>query len=119
MDKTFISMGKKIPAVGRLSTRGLLVGLSNAVLGNSWIIDREQTLIGRGESAQVVLNDPEVSKEHCRIIVEKDTFYLEDLDSTNHTFLNGKLLKKRREIQYGDRLVMGSVILRFFFEEQL
>lgn len=103
-----------------LSGRGVVVTLSSENLGKTYIIDREEILIGRDPSCHIRLGDPQVSKVHSRITVEEDTiFRLEDLGSTNGTFLNKKKLAKPTQIHYSDRIVLGSTIFRFFMEETL
>ena len=76
--------------------------------------------VGRNKDCDISLNDPLISSEHCRIeIHEDDKFYIEDIGSTNATFLNRKKLKKKVHLLYGDRIVIGNTILRFFLEEEV
>jgi two-component system, cell cycle response regulator len=103
-----------------LSGRGVLVALSSENLGQSYIIDKEEVLIGRDSSCEIILEDPLVSKIHSRITMEEDKiFRIEDLGSTNGTYLNKKKLSKPAQIYYSDRIMFGSTIFRFFLEETL
>ena len=103
-----------------LKEKAVLLILSSEALGRTYVIDRDDITIGRDESCDLSLNDPEVSARHCRITVPAErTFILEDLDSTNGTFLNKKSVKKPTQIFYSDRLVLGKTVLRFFLEETL
>ncbi len=103
-----------------LKERAVLLVLSSQGLGTTYVIDRNDITIGRDESCAIRLSDPEVSSVHCRISVpEERTFILEDLESTNGTFLNRKQLKKPSQIFYSDRLVIGKTVFRFFLEESL
>lgn len=103
-----------------LTGRGVVVILSSDNLGKSFLIDREEILIGRDPSCDIRLEDPLISKVHSRITVEEDTiFRIEDLGSTNGTYVNKKRLSKPAQLYYSDRIVLGSTIFRFFIEERL
>ncbi|MBP7552726.1 MAG: FHA domain-containing protein [Spirochaetes bacterium] len=102
-----------------LSKKGILLVLSPNFLGKSFIIDSRRLIIGRGNGCDFIIKDPLISKEHCRITIdENEKFFIEDLLSTNSTFINGKELKKKTQLAYGDRITMGKTILRFFLEEK-
>jgi len=68
------------------------------------------TTLGRGEHNQIIVNDTYTSYEHARIIYQQEKFFLEDLESTNGTFLNGVRIKERIEIQDGDQIKIGEAI---------
>ncbi len=70
--------------------------------------------IGRDEDCQIPIDDNFMSHRHSRIFKEKDGYYIEDLDSTNGTFLNGnKLGEDAVELLDGDRICIGQ--LEFVF----
>ena len=103
-----------------LSGRGVLVSLSSESLGKTIIIDRESLIIGRDAGCDICLEDPQISKVHCRITVEEDKiFKIEDLGSTNGTYLNKKKISKPMQIYYSDRILLGNTIFRFLIEETL
>ena len=111
---------EKIKASDLLINRAVLVVVSENYFGMSFVIDKKSTLMGRDKNADIVINDPLVSHNHC--IIEYDfenRFYIEDLDSKNSTFLNKKKIKKKSVLLYGDRIVIGNTILRFFLEEKI
>lgn len=64
-------------------------------------------VIGRGADADVVIRSPKVSRCHARIIVGTDRCVIEDLGSTNGTWVNGDRLKRPRELVHGDRIRIG------------
>lgn len=68
----------------------------------------------KGE-ADIVLEDASVSRLHARITKEKDTYFIEDLNSTNGTFKNGLQLQpyEKRELEEGDEIKLGRVVLIF------
>jgi pSer/pThr/pTyr-binding forkhead associated (FHA) protein len=103
-----------------LTKRGVLVIMSSNFLGKSYIIDKIKVIIGRQEDCDFVIADSLISKTHCAVIIDEDgKFFIEDLNSRNSTFLNGKELKKRTPIFYGDKIVIGNSIIRLYHEEKL
>lgn len=76
--------------------------------GNVWVI-------GRGHSADITVMDIKVSRAHCRIDRQGNTFYLNDLNSTNGTFLNGQQID-RQVLHRGDYIKVGYTILAFQYE---
>lgn len=102
-----------------LGKRALLVILSTAGFGSTFVLDRGALVLGRQEDCDFVIDDPLLSRHHCRVTAdERGDFWLEDLGSTNATFLNARKLQDRTRLQYGDRIVIGGTILRFYLEEQ-
>ena len=68
-------------------------------------------LIGRGPDAAIRLDDDYVSTRHARIGRSEDTWYVEDLGSTNGTYLNGERLRVARPVVKGDRIQLGKTVL--------
>ncbi len=69
-----------------------------------------------GSSSDSVLHVPYagISREHSCISYIKDDYYIEDLQSTNGTYINGQLLSGERKLNNGDLISMGSsTVLRF------
>ncbi len=117
-DQTIIQTGKKKNTF--LKERAVLLTLSSGNLGKTWVINQEETIIGRASSCDIQIKDPGISARHCCIrALGGAGFELEDLGSTNGTYLNKKLLKKPTSVFYSDRLVLGKTVLRFFLEETL
>ena len=61
--------------------------------GQRWTIREDKLVIGRGGECDLVLPERQVSREHIRIYRSGDIYYLEDLDSKNGTWVNGKQVK--------------------------
>jgi adenylate cyclase len=72
--------------------------------------------LGRHPDSTIQILDKIVSKEHCRIALEGDTWVLEDLDSLNGTFLNGSRLNGKRPLVHGDEFSLGATRARFELE---
>ncbi len=66
--------------------------------------------LGRGPLADFVLDAPLVSRVHCRLLVADGELVVENLDSTNGTFVNDRPVK-RSVLKVGDRLRAGRVNL--------
>jgi pSer/pThr/pTyr-binding forkhead associated (FHA) protein len=118
-DTVELNHKRKIQAAGILKVRAVLLILSGNFLGKSFILDQPSTLIGRDQNCDIQIDDPLISKKHCKILFNEDGhFQIEDMDSKNSTYLNGKILKKPAVMNYGDRIIIGDTILRFFYEEK-
>lgn len=72
--------------------------------------DRE-IFIGRSNELDVVLVEDMVSRKHARISWQSDALVIEDLGSTNGTFVNGEKVK-RAKLKEGDRVLIGTSIVR-------
>lgn len=69
--------------------------------------------IGRGEEADVRITDRFASGIHCRVHTRGNTYYVEDLDSTNGTYLNGSDLNGESPLRDLDEIRIGDTELRF------
>ena len=66
--------------------------------------------LGRDITNDIVINDPEVSRHHCRLTQGGGGYTVEDLGSTNGTFVNGQRLTGARPLQPGDMLGLGETV---------
>jgi Domain of unknown function (DUF4388)/FHA domain len=71
----------------------------------------KQILIGRSSDLEMVLVEDMVSRKHARITMQADQIWIEDLGSTNGTFVNGEKIK-RAQLKEGDRVLIGTSILK-------
>ena len=78
--------------------------------GKNFDLGQELT-IGRADKCHIVLDDTYVSQVHARIFAKGDSYYLEDLGSTNGTYLNRKRVGGPTELQRGDRVKIGKTVL--------
>lgn len=94
----------------------VLTGLS---AGKVYTLMKVETVIGRGRDCGVKLDDQGISRKHCRVVgTIEGGFVVEDLDSTNGTYVNGKR-HKRSKLKPGDRLQIGpDVVLRFAMSDE-
>jgi len=78
-------------------------------VGRVFYLDARSLIIGRDPMSDIIINDPEVSRQHARLTKIEDSFQIEDLGSTNGTFIEGKRLKSEPAIlQSGQAINMGS-----------
>ena len=78
--------------------------------GETHTIDREVT-VGRGGGCALVLNDDTyVSQLHARLFPQNGEGYVEDLGSTNGTFVNGKQIKGVTRLKRGDQVQFGQTV---------
>lgn len=68
--------------------------------------------IGRVKGCELVLDDPKASRQHARLIVESSVVEIEDLDSSNGTLVNGKLIQ-RRMLRSGDVIQIGTSLITY------
>jgi hypothetical protein len=80
-------------------------------------LEKEYTTIGRKSDNDIQVDNLAVSGHHARIIRILNDFFLEDLDSTNGTTVNGTPVTKHA-LNHGDRIDIGKHQLEFVNEEQ-
>ncbi len=77
-------------------------------------LTKEVTLLGRDVACDIVLGDPEVSRQHSRLTRTPGGYVLEDLGSTNGTFINGERLVAPRVLNNGDLIGMSEKVTLSF-----
>lgn len=70
------------------------------------------------EKGVYVVNDKSVSRHHCRLIVQNRKVFLSDLNSSNHTYLNGRQVNQNVEINNGDVIKIGNTKLYIYYNKQ-
>jgi pSer/pThr/pTyr-binding forkhead associated (FHA) protein len=74
-------------------------------------VDRSRLVIGRGRGADVVIAEPTISRAHAAIGHEAGRFFVQDLGSTNGTWINGAR-EQKASLKNGDEIQMGKLRLR-------
>lgn len=72
-----------------------------------------ETVLGRHPACTIQLDSNTVSRRHAQIIKDGHSYFVEDLGSGNGTFLNGKQIAGRTQLNHDDRIKLGPVLLRF------
>jgi len=89
-----------------------LVSLGGIDKGKDYRITKEKTTIGKSEESDIVVKGDFISRNHAIFFYEKDRFILNDLESTNHTFVNEKKIS-RRILKDNDLIKFGEAVYKF------
>ncbi len=73
--------------------------------------NNKEIVVGRSSELDMVLVEDMVSRRHAKITVTGDQIFIQDLGSTNGTFVNGEKIKRAR-LQEGDRILIGTSIIK-------
>lgn len=79
--------------------------------GESVSLDEAPLLIGRGNDAAIRLDDDYVSTRHARIVSSGDQWFVEDLGSTNGTYVGTSRISQATALQLGTQVRIGKTIL--------
>lgn len=80
------------------------------IKGKSFTLDGE-LLVGRGDKCQIVVSDAYASQVHARFFRRGDQVMVEDMGSTNGTYLNRQKVTSPTEVYKGDRVKIGKTVL--------
>lgn len=86
-----------------------------SVQGQAYPIGPEGLSLGREEGNGVVIASDQASRRHARILVVAGGHVLQDLDSTNGTFVNSKPVKEQ-QLRHGDVLRIASTVMKYVVE---
>ena len=101
---------------GSARRSGELVVLDSPALDEHrrFALDSAALTIGRGDENDVALDRDEfASARHARVVPQRDGVWVEDVGSTNGTFVNGLKLTRPRKLEPGDVLRVGETDFRF------
>lgn len=74
-------------------------------------------ITGRDESCDIYLDDLLISRKHARIFSHGYKFYLDDIQSTNGTFLNDERVNGIVRLRNQDRISIGNTVLKFIQDD--
>jgi len=97
-----------------------LIVIAGSNIGKMYKIEKEEELLGRMDNNHIVINDEGISRTHCRLIkLPGNEVMLEDLNSTNGTYVNSQKVA-RSLLKDGDKIQVGSTtILKFTYSDKL
>jgi diguanylate cyclase (GGDEF)-like protein len=95
-----------------ISSNSCLVTIYGRELGKQYSLENPEITIGRGADNAIVLDMDNVSRMHARVVQKSDGIFLEDLNSTNGTYVNDVEVKFER-LRNGDLIKIGGAILKF------
>ncbi len=93
---------------GPAGTPKLRVGTAAGLRAGSAYDLSDGAVLGRGETADIRLEDTFASSQHARLVPQGDVIVLEDLGSTNGTYLNGEPLRGPQPLHVGDSIRIGD-----------
>lgn len=82
--------------------------------GATYPLEGDQLVIGRDAVSNVAINDAEVSRKHARLTFQGGKYVIEDLGSTNGTFVNGQRLVSSTVLKPGDVISLGEQIVLLY-----
>jgi pSer/pThr/pTyr-binding forkhead associated (FHA) protein len=89
-----------------------LVTLTGASKGEAFVLLGNRIVIGRGEKADIKINDAKASREHCEVTKVGDTWIATDLGSQNGVLVNDKKITQH-SLAEGDKLIVGQTVFKF------
>jgi diguanylate cyclase (GGDEF)-like protein len=106
--------GIVVPPPRRTAGAACIVIIYGRELGRRWMIERPSLVIGRGESCDIVVDMDNVSRRHCEVrLSASGAHIIDDLRSTNGTFVNGEEIRGPRELRSGDLVKVGGTIFKY------
>jgi pSer/pThr/pTyr-binding forkhead associated (FHA) protein len=86
--------------------------ISGSLIGTVLPLSSVDITIGREAGSTLNFTDDFVSAHHARIFVSRNKWYIEDLNSTNGTYINAKKISKIIELNVGDKIKIGRSTIR-------
>jgi diguanylate cyclase (GGDEF)-like protein len=120
LGRTLVTTRDELPELDaegdRLGTLTVLVG---GDVGAVYMLSASTSLIGRNENAEVVLVDEGISRQHARIVRSGAHYEIEDLGSTNGTWVGNVRVTSRMRLDDGSRVRCGDTLLRFALQDEV
>lgn len=91
-----------------------LIMRSGPTPGAAFTLEGDQLTVGRDSTNEIVINDAEISRRHARLTFQGGKYVIEDLGSTNGTFVNGQRLAGPRVLKAGEVVSFGEQIVLVF-----
>ncbi|PDW02554.1 FHA domain-containing protein [Candidatus Viridilinea mediisalina] len=85
-----------------------LTGQTNELQGQTFQARGDDLVIGRQQGCALLVNHGQVSRQHARVVLMGNQWFVEDLNSANGTAVNGQRISGRHPLRSGDRLALGS-----------
>jgi pSer/pThr/pTyr-binding forkhead associated (FHA) protein len=80
--------------------------------GLAYPLSSAEVSVGREEGNDIVISSDQASRHHARIVASAGGHLLQDLDSTNGTFVNSKQVKEQR-LRHGDVIRIASTVMKY------
>ncbi len=103
----------------------ILAQLIDDVVVHKFELNADTTLVGRKTDCGIVINEAAISSNHAQILRQRNPFfeqyvecYVEDLGSTNGTFLNGQRVVGKQRLRHGDLLRLAWNEFKFIDDSE-
>ncbi|MEN9797414.1 MAG: domain/GGDEF protein [Pseudomonadota bacterium] len=111
--ETRVTKVSKISERPRVSTESCLVEIAGPNPGKRFVLDESECTVGRDAKNAIVVDLDNVSRKHARFRVVGGKVYVEDLGSTNGTYLNDVEVREATALRSGDFVKVGGSIFKF------
>ena len=88
-----------------------LVTKQGPTTGQAYPLEEDEIVLGRSQSSTLQIDSPGVSRQHARLIRQGDRYLIEDLGSSNGTFVNGERISAPHALKNGDSIGLGRTVL--------
>jgi pSer/pThr/pTyr-binding forkhead associated (FHA) protein len=89
-----------------------LICIQGPDIGKEFVLTGRDIAIGRAPTNDVIVNDPSVSRVHCRLLIDQGQYIATDQRSGNGTIVNGSKIE-RANLKSGSTIKIGQTVLRF------
>lgn len=100
-------------------SRACLVQYSGPNLGKRYILDEGKMDVGRAPNVNIVVNEQSVSRRHARCYQTNGNIEIEDLNSSNGTYVNNTRIIRRTTLNDGDIIRFGTVLFKYFAHDNI
>ncbi len=117
VDKTVITSIEKLDEI--TDRRAYILFLSGPLQGKLYCLEKKETLVGRADEVDIHINDARISRHHFKINVAEGDATIEDMGSTNGTYVNGSKLKGAYLLRDGDKIqISSSTVIKFAYGDK-
>lgn len=99
--------------------RACLIQYNGENLGRRFLLDAPEIAIGRVPDAGIFISDDSVSREHAKVYTEGDHVEIEDVGSSNGTFIHNQRISARTPLKDGDIIRFGAILFKFFAKDNI
>jgi hypothetical protein len=83
--------------------------------GSTYLVDKPVITIGRDPGSDIVIDHPQVSRSHARLLWQADGVVLEDTGSSNGSYVNRNRVRGSVRLSNGDAIILGGVVSLTFY----
>jgi two-component system, cell cycle response regulator len=112
-DETRVTKISKLKELAPVESECCIVQIHGPELGKKYTLQENEFTIGRGEDNHIVVDLDNVSRKHARILRRQGRMFVEDLRSTNGTYLNDEEVTQEALLRSGDLIKVGGSIFKF------